>query len=837
LDYTDVALEITPGGPITACQGDTIVLTAVNNVNNQNLVWTGFPAPTQPNNPVQVITNLPNINFAFLTATVEVGGCVVSDFVDLTFNAFDLPEIIDDITVCENTSVDLGSDVESFTTTYQWTPNLNLSPGPNVSGPVATPDVTTTYTLIANGSNGACLDTFQVTITVLPVVQIAPDTVFICLGDTATLNATNAAIPFTWGPQLFLNQINQNQVKVFPPVSTWYYTDVNATNCRDSVLVYVDSLPNLSIMAVPAKDSYCQGEEVTLISETYEPANFPGIEFMWEEPLFGSLTPDSFLNLVFQAVQTSTYVRTTTVNACTSVDSIQIEVVPVAMIEVNPPVSEICQGESVILQVSGDPGITEYTWTPAQGLNCTDCVSPTASPQVSTTYMVEAEFDGCPVGASATVNVSTGPGLLFPSQTTICLGQSIVLNNATDPNSTYVWTASDGSLNTTDPQPSVSPTQTTTYTVTATRGGCTITKEITIFIAEDFTISISPVGVLCGGDSVNLSVNAEGVSEASFQWTDEAGNPLGTGQTQGTGPLTETATFFVTVTDGGGCYSHTDSVTVEVSPVFTLTVDSPVEALQGEEVTLLANISPSGLNLDFTWTDNQGMVIGTDPSVIVSSCNTTIYSVLVSDDNGCSQTASVTLNVFEGFSIDTLTYENVTLDSSGVYEGQEVVLIAITTPPNLTGATYNWFINNELVSTTNAPMSETVNAPEVDENTLFDISVLITSQAGCQISKLDTMTVLNNPVQVPNAFSPNGDGDNDVFKPVSKAPITILKFQVWNRWGQLVFDNGNGAGGWDGKQDGEDVLSDVYIYFIQYEITGGNRGAQKPLKGDVTLLR
>ena len=73
----------------------------------------------------------------------------------------------------------------------------------------------------------------------------------------------------------------------------------------DSIWVQVDSLPDLSIMADPEKDSYCEGEEVTLTSTTYEPANFPDIDFMWANNLPGTQTPDSFLNLVFIAQEDS----------------------------------------------------------------------------------------------------------------------------------------------------------------------------------------------------------------------------------------------------------------------------------------------------------------------------------------------------------------------------------------------------------------------------------------------------------------------------------------------------------------------------------------------------
>lgn len=163
-----------------------------------------------------------------------------------------------------------------------------------------------------------------------------------------------------------MNQPNPQQVVVNPPVSTWYYATLTGPTCTvtDSVLVYVDSLPDLSIMAMPAKESYCQGEEVKLISPTYEPENFPDIQLMWDNQIPGALTPDSFLNLIFIALETHTYVRTTTVHACASIDSIEITVVPATLIEIVPPVDSICPFESVNLMVVGPEGLTDFSWSP-----------------------------------------------------------------------------------------------------------------------------------------------------------------------------------------------------------------------------------------------------------------------------------------------------------------------------------------------------------------------------------------------------------------------------------------------------------------------------------------
>ncbi len=767
LNLISPEVNIFPEGIINICETDSITLTATNNVNNSNLLWTTFFFPlTDPNNPVQTIVPPPFFNSIFLEVEVELGGCVATDQVTINVDAFDFPVVASDTTICQNYSVDLGTDVIGSSTNFVWTPNIGLSPGNNVSGPIATPDVTTTYTLIGSSASGVCKDTAEVTITVIPVdVEIQnPDTIFICLGESATLNNINstAGVGVTWTPNFFLNQVTPEQVVVTPPVTTWYYATLNAATCTvtDSVLVYVDSLPNLSIMANPAKESYCLGEQVLLTSPTYEPGNFPGITLMWDSEIPGALTPDSFLNLVFIATETHTYVRTTTVNACTSIDSIEIIVVPSTLISIVPPFDTICPGEAVNLMVVGPPGLTDFSWEPSGGLSCSDCPNPIASPISTTQYNVTAEFMGCPVGASAGIFVPSGP--VFDLQDTlICPGEQVLLNPINNPDATYSWTSSDGSITTTEPMPTVTPAQTTTYTVTATVGDCVSTGSVTVTVAEDFMVDIAGATFICYGD----------------------------------------------------------------------------------QMVLTANITPSLQNLNYTWL-KAGDVMNneTSSSLVRSPTESNTYTVIVGDAMGCfSHVDSVQVEVTGAIVVDSVVALEYVVNDSTIYEGEEFVLVAYTTPSVLPGATYNWYVDNLLVSTTNDTISEVLNAIEIFgadvkgfEN--VPIRVEIITQEGC--TKLDTnnMQVHNIPIGIPNAFSPNGDSKNDSFRVVSLIPLTIDEFKVWNRWGQLVYDNESGPDGWNGKQNNEDAPSDVYIYRVVYQITGGS-GKQYTKKGDVTLLR
>ncbi len=89
---------------------------------------------------------------------------------------------------------------------------------------------------------------------------------------------------------------------------------------------------------------------------------------------------------------------------------------------------------------------------------------------------------------------------------------------------------------------------------------------------------------------------------------------------------------------------------------------------------------------------------------------------------------------------------------------------------------------------------------------------------------------------MPNAFTPNGDNTNDFFNVVTveDAIFDVIDFKVWNRWGQLVYNNENPSQGWDGKHNGSLAPSDVYVYRITVRLPNDE---EQTFEGDVVLIR
>ncbi|MCB0643068.1 MAG: choice-of-anchor L domain-containing protein, partial [Phaeodactylibacter sp.] len=513
LDVVDPEVMITPVNPTEFCQGDSVILVAQNNVGNSGVVWSPATGLNDPNSATVIAQPLNNTTY---TVTVALEGCSASDQITISVDPFDFPELAADTTVCQNYPVQLATEIPFTTTTYSWTPIDGLD-DPTSSAPIAIPDVTTTYTLTATSQNAYCDFSEEITVEVVPadvnIVEPVTDTLEICLGESVNLTAltTTQGVGFSWGPDngTIFPDVLDTAVVATPTVSTMYDASlvVGACTVYDSIFIRVDSLPMNEIsQLVPDQETYCEGDLITIISPTYEPANFPDIEHLWI-PMIGFQTPDSLWNLVIQATQSTTYLRITTNNACIDTAEVEIEVIPVTSLTLEPDVASICQGDSIQLTAFSADAIDEIEWTNSGSLSCDDCLTPVATPGGTTTYEVSGMFMDCPVTSNpATISVVNLPDPGLPASASICPDSSITLyQGIIDPNATYTWT-SGGSVISMNADASFSPNVTTTFTLTIENGDCVEVYESTINVLNEApTSSIIEDPLLCAGQSFLLA--------------------------------------------------------------------------------------------------------------------------------------------------------------------------------------------------------------------------------------------------------------------------------------------------------------------------------------------
>ena len=659
LEMLNPTLSIGTQDPTGICQGDTVFLFAGNNVGNSNLNWTPLDGivsdPTQPGvfvAPQQTTT---------YSASVEIEGCSASDEITIFVDTFD-PGMLttSDTTICQGYPVQLAAPIspDTSTTTYLWLPPLYLD-NPNIAGATAMPETDITYTLFSVSQNAYCADTASISIEVIPadvtIIQPEEDYLEICLGDSVQINTTTTHSGIMWTPSDWLSDPASENPLATPEESVTYVASLQVGECivYDSLHIRVDSLPELTIMADSLKDPYCAGEQVILFSDTYDPVNFPDIVHQWQPDNAGLLTSDTLFNLVLLLSDTITMTRYTSNHACSDSASITLNVIPTTALEVTPTDTTICPGSSVQLEATSPIEVTEWTWEPALGLSCTDCPNPVATPPTTTQYSVSADIQGCASqGPPVLITLYPQPQYQFADPAAICAGESIELNQITDPNATYSWSV-DGNEFSTEPQPVVSPAETTTYTLLIQYLDCEpIEDQITVEVVQEPQLTISEDQKICLGQSVTLT--ADGVVSGSYSW--QPGNE-NTASIQVT--PSQSGWYVVTFEDAAGCFVTTDSVFVDVGEGFFVSeiTAEPDTVFEGDPLLLNVLTDPATL-LDpaYAWFfsgveplgDNAAQISVIAPGIEDDDTEavSVYYQVVVTDGYGCTDTASVNVLVY-----------------------------------------------------------------------------------------------------------------------------------------------------------------------------------------------
>jgi len=747
----DPQISIEVDGTTDICQGDTITLSAINNTDDLEITWT--PENNLGSPESAVTTAFPFFNQTYV-ASVNVTGCVVTDTVVINVDDFDFPILIPDSTICQGSETILANPILFTSTTYSWTPAETLN-DPTVANPTAIPQVTTTYIVTATSESDFCTRTDSVTITVIPAaIDISNDTTFLCIGDTARLmtDIMPTGFDITWSPDDgSISDVDAPNPFVYPTSSTTYFAILETTDCiiMDSVFIQVDSLPIIDTILLDSfKMVYCPGEVVTLTSPLYDPMNYPDIEHSWD-PMQGQITPDSLFNLVIRTqVDTITYTRFTTNNACRSQVGVMVPVIRPEVLIV--PDTTVCAGSPFQIFASTVDPTSEFEWMPEDGLSCADCPDPVVQVNSNTTFMVSTEVFGCPASGSYTTDLIQPPLLGVVPNQPICLGASITLNSGPQPGVTYQWTASDPAFSSNLSNPTVSPTVNTTYMLTASNAIC------------------PPVS---------------------------------------------------------------DEVSIEVTQPVTFSVGEDVEACPDTPFELTATANPD-LNPDFyEWIDpDNNRQSGSTIEAVLSSPGQYFYTV--NFDNNCEQFSDeISVVVTRVEQVDSFSIDPFRENLEDCFDEGQLVNIAANVDSILGGSSYVWTQNN-VATGSNSRSLET----QVLTGDPVSFALQITTSNGC-VTNSGIGAYCVNPARaaMPNAFSPNGPEPNNFFNIQTVGLYEEVEtFRIWNRFGDLVYDNQNPTRGWDGRVDGKLAPSDVYLFHITIRKF---TGVVEEFSGDVTLIR
>lgn len=281
-----------------------------------------------------------------------------------------------------------------------------------------------------------------------------------------------------------------------------------------------------------------------------------------------------------------------------------------------------------------------------------------------------------------------------------------------------------------------------------------------------------------------------------------------------------TYTLELSVVAENGCRStYSESFPVNL----ITTVPPSAGALCRTDTISLTLSSPAGQALNYVWSPPQEIISGAGTaSVRVSPDTTTVFSVQVTNASGCSKTFDIPVTVSN---LQPPLSATATPDT--IAPGETAQLEATFDP----GYTYEW---SPAGSLNNAG----IHNPEAMPSQTTVYTVRVRDADGCSNTAALRVVVIapecRDPyIYVPNGFSPNGDGRNDVLF-VRGNFIDELFFVIYDRWGEKVFETTSQDIGWDGRFRGRPLNSDVFAYYMRVRCFNGEEYVKK---GNVTLLR
>lgn len=398
INVTVVNTSISMGTPnTTICAGGSV---ALNVTGSPGLTYTWTPPYGLSSATIQNPTAWPTSTTTYtVTATAAGGMCPSTASVTITVGNLNVAIATPDTTICNGTSFTIRGTSTSSGATYTWTPSAGLS-STSVLQPVASPSVSTTYSVVVSSPGSGCPDaTAHVTVTVsdAKIQLLTPDTL-VCFGVSLPmqLNGTPGDL-YTWTPTAGLSNANIANPVASPSITTTYSVTAVSPDgiCSAEALVTI-TVGNPGATILSHDTVICMGASVFISVK-----GDSSLVYHWS-PSAG-LSDDSVMNPIASPRVPTTYVMTAGISgsACAVSDTIKVGLSEMRLLNVTPA-NAIPYGSSI--QLNADSALYYY-WTPDNGtLDNPNINDPIATPLASTSYTVFGiNRYGC--RDSATVNV------------------------------------------------------------------------------------------------------------------------------------------------------------------------------------------------------------------------------------------------------------------------------------------------------------------------------------------------------------------------------------------------------------------------------------------------
>jgi gliding motility-associated-like protein len=422
-----------------------------------------------------------------------------------------------------------------------------------------------------------------------------------------------------------------------------------------------------------------------------------------------------------------------------------------------------------------------------------------------------------------TIQACRVDGTVTQDLTQVCAGQPVTFTahpNCGVPPYHFVW-AYDNVVDTVygNPTLTIHPQHTLNVTciILDSCNETAIPAPLSVTVIPSPPADAGPDASVCqAGGVVTIGGNPTTTSGTSVLWTSTDANAQtwidngAANNPQVTIPATNPGTYYYVVKASNSSCFRTDTmaVTVVANPIVTIDSSGSTRICTNQSVKLTAT---PGL-ASYSWSNGaQG------PAITVNQSGS--YSVVVSDQHGCKDTSNV-------IDVTTIAVPEVHVyPDTSIHFGDSVVLY---TDINLNSASidsFNWYPYIDISCTT---CSNPLVSPQADQ-----YYGVVVHTGGCTVGDSALIKViLPNNFFIPNAFTPNGDGNNETFYIQAQSGVKVVLFQVFNRLGEKVHE---GNYPWDGTYRGKPAPAGVYVYIFKLGVYGNDRGLFR--KGSVTLMR
>ncbi len=826
--FTDsgTCVAATNNGPI--CVNDTLKLGSPGDSLGATYLWYGpggFTATTQ--NTTRTGMTMADTGYYYVVKIRGTTRDTARTHVDL--KPLPVITLTTNAPICSGNTLTMRITPDSVGETYMWTGPVGFtSTIPNPTRPLAQVRYSGSYKVVANLRG--CIDSgyLDITIDSTPVRPTIGSNSPLCSGRgdvLLTSSDATAGVTYRWDGPGGYTSTDQNPVLPGAPttVSGVYTVTAILGPCsnRNTTVVVVNATPILPVLGSNAP--ICSGNTLNLTA-----SSSIGSVYSWIGPnSFTSGLQNPSISPV-TTLATGTYSVSATLfypgipGGCISdTASIFVRVdstpeTPVASTN-SPGAPSLCEGDTLkFFALSGTAGVS-YLWS-GPTLFTTTVQNPIIYPVTTAAtgnYTVTVTYGACSSFAIVTATITPMPVITATSNSPVCTGMKDTLflqANGAPPGTTYTWTGPytfrSGAQN-----PFRTPVimeYAGVYFVTAHLGQCnSVTVSDTVVVHETPpTPWINWLTYCQYYDAPPLMASGQNI-----RWYNTIGGPGSI-----TPPVPATTTvgrkFYYVTQTVQGCTSPVDSILITVYPKPVIKAITPDTSVCPHDSAILSvvNIDPIAY---YKWVPGLYLSDSTKASVVTKPITNIKYTLVTSNQFGCSDTSFVGVTVYPSAVVQVA-------DSVTIYPGEAYQL---NTQTNC--STFEWFPPSGL---SDKFSSNPIATPELSTRYF----VTATTSWGCKaMDSIDVNVSLESLVSAPNAFVP-GSGINGKFYVIKRGLVTLKSFAIYDRWGVKVFETSNAEDGWDGSYKGTPQPQGVYIYQVEGATSIGTTFKKQ---GNVTLIR